>query len=444
MKTALVYAEKELAFKETLSKFLLDKNYLDYKIWGLLTDTLTGNFSVADVDTVRKFRPNFPSTLEILTPQAVNKFVYTFVDSVFLLTEKNLDAVIPMFFSLGIAPRKIILWNEQGKVEPLSFAQRDGTKVVCFEGLEFHIKNQRDEDFMKQTFHRLSDQKFLYNHPRERYAEFLKNLYGNFMGRKLNLDNPKTFTEKINWLKLYDSTPLKARLADKYAVRDYVADKIGAAKLKPLLGVWDNFDEINFDELPNQFALKCNHGSSMNILVKDKNSFDRQEAREKINAWLAADYSADFLELHYSLIKRKIIAEQYINEVEFGLYDYKIHCFNGEPKIIQVLQTQNLRGLRNSAAYQAFYDPAWQNLGAMFEDAPIFPNPISKPLCLADMLNYAKILCEPFVYARADFYEISGKIFFAEMTFYSDAGFLPYRKTWNYERDLEIGNMIKL
>ena len=442
MKTALIYIEENSTL-EPIYKFLIDKNYLDYKILAMLNDNSTAVFNFPDLDAVKKFRPNFPATLEVLPVKDVNKFVYDFVDAIFILTEKNLDALITLFSSLGVEPRKIILWNERGTVEPLSFEQRDGTQVVCFEGLEFHIKNQQDENFMKQSLHRMRNQNFLHNQPRERYADFVKSLYRQGMGRELDLDNPKTYTEKINWLKLYDSTPLKARLADKFAVRDYVADKIGDAVLKPLLGAWDSFDEINFDELPEKFALKCNHGSGMNIIVKDKNSFDRQQAHEKINAWMAADYGAMFLELHYSLIKRKIIAEQYIPEVETGLYDYKVHCFNGEPKIIQVLQTQNLHGLGNRAAHQAFYDSSWKNLGAMFDDAPLFQNPISRPSRLEEMLNYAKILCAPFVYARADFYEIRGEIFFAEITFYSDAGLLPYRRTWTYERDLEIGNMIK-
>ena len=442
MKTALIYIEESTTEQE-ISGFLRDKNYLDYKILALLTENVSGMFEGLDTADVKKFRPNFPATLEVLTFKEVNKFVYDFVDAIFIMSEKNWDAKIFQFIELGVEPRKIILRNEQGTITPLNFEQ-GGERLVCFEGLEFHIKNPQDEAFMKQTFARLENQNFLHNQPRENYPAFVKNIYRQWMGRELDLDNPKTYTEKINWLKLYDSTPLKARLADKYAVRDYVADKIGSDKLKPLLGAWDSFNEINFDELPNQFALKCNHGSGMNIIVKDKNSFDRQQARERINAWMAADYGAMFLELHYSLMNRKIIAEQYIPEVETGLYDYKVHCFNGEPKIIQVLQTQNLHGLGNRAAHQAFYDSSWKNLGAMFDDAPLFQNPIARPSRLEEMLSYAKILCAPFVYARADFYEIRGEIFFAEITFYSDAGLLPYRRTWTYERDLEIGRMIKI
>ncbi|MBQ3725761.1 MAG: hypothetical protein II902_01690 [Selenomonadaceae bacterium] len=440
MKTALVYAADERALEKNLPLFFADKNYLDYEVLALLTDKPSGN-SLRIAGT-KFFRHKFPATLDVLNPKVVNKFVYRFIDALFFFGEVNLNAAIPLFLGSGVEPRKIILWNEQGTVEPLSFGQRDGTQVVCFEGLEFHIKNPVDERFMRQTLARLKNQKFLHNQPRERYADFVKNLYRQWMGRELDLDNPKTFTEKINWLKLYDSTPLKARLADKFAVRDYVADKIGDDKLKPLLGAWDSFDEINFDKLPDRFVLKCNHGSGMNIIVKDKNSLDMQQAREKINAWLTVDYGAGFFELHYSPIKRKIIAEKYFEQLHGGLIDYKFHCFNGEPKVISVIGGRD--PIRHTC-FQEYHDFDWKDLGDWnFGDYNPFPNPLSKPARLEDMVHFAKILSKNFSYVRVDFYEIEGQIYFGEMTFMPDAGFIPYKRTWTYERDLEIGNMIKL
>ncbi len=421
MKTALVYAQDERTLKEKLPKFLRDKDYIDYKILTQLAEDATLD--------------------DVLEPKAVNKFVYDFVDAIFLLDGKNLDAAIPLFFNLGVAPRKIILWNEQHSVEPLKFSQRDGTPVICFEGLEFHIKNSQDENFMKQALQRMRNQKILHNQPRESYAAILKNWYRQIMGRELDLDNPKTYTEKINWLKLYDSTPLKARLADKFAVRDYVADKIGADKLKPIFGAWDSFDEINFDELPNQFALKCNHGSGMNIIVKDKNSLDRHSARERINAWLATDYGATQLELHYSLIKRKIVAEKYLEEANGNLHDYRVYCFNGEPTFICVTEIWNHEEHKFN---QGYYGTDWHDLGAMFEDAPLFESPLLKPENLKELLSCAKILCAGFSCVRVDFFNLENTILFGEMTFIPNAGFLPYKRTWTYERDLEIGNMIKL
>ncbi|MBR3498023.1 MAG: hypothetical protein IKO05_03410 [Selenomonadaceae bacterium] len=439
MKTALVYAADERALEKNLPLFFADKNYLDYEVLALLTDNPPGN-SLRIAGT-KFFRHKFPATLDVLNPTAVNKFVYRFIDAIFLFGEVNLNAAIPLFFGSGVEPRKIILWNEQGTVEPLSFGQRDGTQVVCFEGLEFHIKNPVDERFMRQTLARLKNQKFLHNQPRERYADFVKNLYRQWMGRELDLDNPKTYTEKINWLKLYDSTPLKARLADKFAVRDYVADKIGDDKLKPLLGAWDSFDEINFDELPDRFVLKCNHGSGMNIIVKDKNSLDMQQAREKINAWLTVDYGAGFFELHYSPIKRKIIAEKYFEEKNGSLRDYRVYCFNGEPIFVCVTEIWNHDEHKFN---QVYYDLDWHDLGAMFEDAPLFETPIPKPENLKELLSYAKILCTKFPCVRVDLFNLENTVLFGEMTFIPNAGFIPYKRTWTYERDLEIGNLIKL
>ena len=164
------------------------------------------------------------------------------------------------------------------------------------------------------------------------YEKELKNWYKRWMKKDLNLENPQTFNEKIQWLKLYDSTPIKTQLADKYLVRDYIKEKIGEEYLVPLLGAWDKFDDIDFDKLPDKFVLKCNHGSGWNIIVTDKNNFDRAEAKKKMDTWMQKNFAfcAGF-ELHYKNIKPKIIAEKFI---EGEMHDYRILCFNGEPKIV--------------------------------------------------------------------------------------------------------------
>ena len=261
------------------------------------------------------------------------------------------------------------------------------------------------------------------------------------MGRELDLDNPKTFTEKLNWLKLYDSTPLKARLSDKFAVREWVENKIGEGHLAPLLGAWDSLDEINFDELPDKFVLKCNHGSGMNYFVPDKNKLNMREAREQFNAWLAIDYGTTQLELSYSLIKRKIIAEKYIDDLADDVILYRIYCFDGEPKFIR---TSSHWTNEHHMFRQKFYDCNWRDLGWTFENYLNLESPLPKPARLEEMLEYARILSKGFKHARADLYDLPSGILFSEMTFFSDAGFIPYRGTWTYERDLEIGNMIKI
>ena len=189
------------------------------------------------------------------------------------------------------------------------------------------------------------------------YPDFLARTYQNITGKSFDFNNPQTFTEKLQWLKIFDATPIKSRLADKYLVRHWVADKIGDEYLIPLLGVWDDFDDIDFDELPDKFVLKCNHGSGMNIIVRDKKTFDKQQAREKINAWLAVDYATLFLEPHYTRIKRKIIAEKFMeNENVTDINDYKFWCFNGHVECIQLDRNRSTNHVQN------FYSVNWKPL----------------------------------------------------------------------------------
>ena len=171
--------------------------------------------------------------------------------------------------------------------------------------------------------------------------------------KHLNLDNPQTFNEKIQWMKLYDSTPIKTRLADKYLVRDWVKEKIGEEYLIPLLGVYDKFEDINFDKLPNQFVIKCNHGCGYNIIVKDKSKLDLVDTKAKLDKWMNENFAFKVgLELHYRDIKPKIIIEKFIeNKGTNDLYDYKFWCFDGKVKYIQFLSERNLDGLK-----MAFYD----------------------------------------------------------------------------------------
>lgn len=438
MKTALVYAEDESALQKGLANFLRDKNYLGYKVLALLSGKLPGALTFNKVETFRELRPNFPATLDVLTPQAVNKFIYKFVDAVFILSPKNMNNTIPLFLSLGIEPRKIICYMGGGIINPINLRQRDGTQVICFEGLEFHVKNQSDADFVNQTIFRLGRQKQFYNMPREQYAPLLKLMYRQSMGRELDLDNPKTFTEKLSWLKLYDSTPLKSRLADKYAVRDYVADKIGEEYLIPLLGAWDSFDEIDFDALPNQFVLKCNHGSGMNIIVRDKKTFDKQQAREKINAWLATDFAMLFLELHYSPIKRKIIAEKFMTDKEhFDLVDYKVFCFNGEPAYF-FCATNRSTDLRFD-----YFDMNWKHTNIEQDNHPNndHPEKIPRPKNFEQMKILAAKLSKGFSHARIDFFEINERLYFGEITFLHDAGFFHYKSAGT---DEYLGSLLRL
>lgn len=270
--------------------------------------------------------------------------------------------------------------------------------------------------------------------PPEKYEEELKLWYERIVKEPLNLENPQTFNEKLQWLKLYDSTPLKTRLADKYLVRDWVKERIGEEYLVPLLGVWDSFDEIDFDQLPDQFALKANHGSGWNVIVKDKSKLDRRDAREKFSRWMQKNYAFNYgFELHYLNIKPKIIAEKYIENID-QVYDYKVLCFDGEPKFIWVDSD------RFTDHHRTFYTLEWEKM-PVEHNYPAEPKGIAKPKNLDKMIQFARQLSQGFAHARVDFYEVEDQLYFGEITFTSGSG---TERTTPRSFEKEMGDMLTL
>jgi hypothetical protein len=275
----------------------------------------------------------------------------------------------------------------------------------------------------------------------DQYILELQRIYSLYMRRKLDLNNVNTFTEKIQWLKIYDNTDIKMKLADKIAVTEWVKDKIGEKYLVPKLGKWNNFDEINFEQLPNRFCLKMNHGSSMNYLVEDKNKMCKKEAQRNFYWWLKRPFWALSFEPQYRYMPRIILAEKYIEELDGNLYDYKIHCFNGTPKFIQCIGDRNLK---KHTGYQKNYDIEWNELEWTFEDYPKFTYCIPKPSKLTEMLDIATTLSSGFIYVRVDLYEIDDKVIFGEMTFTPASGIYPYRGSWTAIKDKELGDLMVL
>ena len=206
----------------------------------------------------------------------------------------------------------------------------------------------------------------------------------------------------------------------------------------PLLGVWDDFDDIDFDELPDQFVLKCNHGSAMNIIVRDKKSFDKQRAREKLNAWLAVDFADLLLELHYTRIKRKIIAEKFMaNGDAPDLTDYKFWCFDGKPIVVQC-ETDRSTDLRFD-----YFDMDFKHTDIERSDHKLSDHPekIRKPKKFKLMKKLAATLAEGFPFVRVDFYEIDGQVYFGEMTFTPGAGNFYYKSEGT---DEYLGSLLTL
>ena len=362
-------------------------------------------------------------SVEIIKPDNLPKFVYSLIDAI-VLTDKNTRSRDIEYFKNFVEPKKIICWNPDGYLEHFSEKNSDGTEIFYMEGLEFHIKNSDDDRFFRNTRYSLYLNNQFYALDEKDYPAKMAELYQKTVGKPLDWNNLKTWSEKMQWLKLYDSTPIKTRLADKFLVRNWIADKIGTDYLFPLLGVWDNFDEIDFDAMPNQFVLKCNHGCAMNIICRDKKTFDIEDAREKINAWLAIDFGMVYFEPHYSNIKRKIIAEKFMTDGEnLDLTDYKFWCFNGKPFIVQY-QTDTTSVLKID-----LFDMNWKLTNFVRTDHPNSEHPekVQKPKNFELMKKLAAKLCKEFIFVRVDFYEIEGKVYIGEMTFTPGTGNLNFK-----------------
>ena len=235
--------------------------------------------------------------------------------------------------------------------------------------------------------------------------------------KKLDLKSPKTFNEKLQWLKLNNRNSLYTTLVDKYNVREYIAQKIGREYLIPLIGVYDSFEEIKFDQLPNQFVLKCTHDSGGIIICKDKSKFNIDFARKKINKCLKKNFFYHGREWPYKNVTPRVICEKYMtDESGIELKDFKIFCFNGEPKLIQVDFNRHVAHKKN------IYDTQWNLLDLSYN----YPNDINysiqKPKMFYKMLALARILSEGIPFIRVDLYSIEEKIYFGELTFFPANG----------------------
>ena len=263
------------------------------------------------------------------------------------------------------------------------------------------------------------------------YCKFLSDkkhieLYYKYsMGKKLNLGNPQTFNEKLNWLKLYDRNPLYTTLVDKYAVKAWVSERIGKQYVIPTLGIWENYSEIDFDALPKGFVLKTTHGGgNVGVVVcPNKDTFDKEAARKKLEHSIKISGYDKHREWPYKNVERKIIAEQLlVDPCNQSLIDYKVHVFNGIPRFILVC-----RGRENkSSMTDDFYDVDWHLMNCKRPGHPNSANPMSKPILLGTLLELSKTLAGNIPFVRVDFYIVNGKIYFGEMTFFPAGGVKPF------------------
>jgi hypothetical protein len=254
-------------------------------------------------------------------------------------------------------------------------------------------------------------------------------------GKKLYFNNLLSFNEKMQWLKLYDNNARKTQLADKYLVREYVQEKVGKQYLVKLLGVWDQFDNIDFSSLPSAFVLKANHGSGWNLIVKDKSKMNYANAKEKFDKWMKSNYFEFSVQYEYKNIVPKIIAEEYIENDNQELYDYKFWCFEGKAKYIMFLSN------RNSGLKMSFYDLNWNKVDISYH-YPRHADDIERPEKLHEMIDVANKLCQGFHHCRIDLYNTkSSGIKFGEITFNSYGGVCD----WNPKRaDYMLGSYINI
>lgn len=259
---------------------------------------------------------------------------------------------------------------------------------------------------------------------------FLKVLYRIKTGRKLVFKNPQTYSEKLNWLKIYDKNPLYTKLVDKYEVREYVKDRIGEEYLFPLLGVWNKFDEIDFDKLPNRFVLKCTHDFGSVVICNDKKLFSIRDARRTINSELSFNFFYRGREWAYKNVKPRIIAEENMQIGDSRLIDYKFFCFAGKVQFMFVA-TGRGKDLRFD-----FFDRYYKHLTTTngVANADVIPQ---KPEAYEKMIDLSEKLSRGINNVRVDLYYINGKIYFSEMTFYHNGGMVAFEP---YDTDKELGN----
>ncbi|MBE5850484.1 MAG: glycosyltransferase [Lachnospiraceae bacterium] len=301
-------------------------------------------------------------------------------------------------------------------------------------GLEFAF-HKFEEKFFKSDNYRLYKYRIFESAAVEDYPKLVSLEYQMVTGKKININKPRSFNEKIQWMKVYDSTPIKTRLADKYLVREWIKDKIGEQYLVPILGVWDHFEDIDFGNLPDSFVLKCNHGSGWNLIVKNKADIDYNKAKMDFDKWIGTNFAFLEGEFQYRDIPPKIIAEQYL-DVSGGIKDYRLYCFNGVPVQIWIDQysgtPMHIRSIFDMNFNKLDFRCKWPDGGELLNE---------KPINFELMKQIAIKLSQEFAFVRIDFFEVGDRLYMGEMTFTPISGIGDFDPPkW----DIILGEMLTL
>lgn len=268
-------------------------------------------------------------------------------------------------------------------------------------------------------------------------VKLIQRQYEIAFGKPLDLADPRTLNGKIQWLKLFRPDPQITLCADKYRVREYVKEKIGEQYLPKLLGVWKRPEEINFALLPEQFVLKVNWGSGQNLICRDKKTISETRYRKTLRRWLRPFANQYYLALEwgYRDIPPRILCEEYLAFLEQNPKTFKIFCFHGEPRVVQLVMDD-----KTPQETINYYDTEW-NLLPFRQNFPNNPAAIPRPVFWEQMLELARKLSSPFPFVRTDFFESPNGVFFSELTFYSDAGLARFEPE---EWDEKLGEMLEL
>ncbi len=264
---------------------------------------------------------------------------------------------------------------------------------------------------------------------------YIRRVFKYSLGYEPDLEHPKTFNEKLQWLKLHDHDPLYTRIVDKYEAKQYVAEKIGSEYVVPLVaGPWDSVREIDFDALPEQFVLKCTHDSGGVVICRNRSAFDHKAAEEKLSKALRRNYYWSNREWPYKDVKPRILAEQYLEDDSGELRDYKVLCFNGVPRLIQVHKGRFTRHT------QDYYDTDWNRL-PLEQGLPMSGQPDERPDFLDALLSLSAVLSASFPHVRVDFFHVHGRLYVGELTLYDSSGFERFEPS-SYDRI--FGDLIDL
>lgn len=274
----------------------------------------------------------------------------------------------------------------------------------------------------------------LYNYMTD--EAYIKKEFKINMGYELDLENPVTLNEKIQWLKLNDRKEIYTRMVDKYEVKKLIAEKIGEEYIIPTLGIWNTYEEIDFEQLPNSFVLKCTHDSGGIIICKDKATFNYKTAKKIINTHLKRNYYFTGREWPYKDVEPRIIAEPFlVDESGWDLKDYKIFCFNGNPEYVEVDFNRSIKHKLNP------YTLDWEPIHFCDKSENDWDADIKKPEKLEEMIKLAKILSKDSTLLRVDMYYINGKIYVGELTFSPGSGYIAFNPM---KYDKILGEKLKL